>query len=154
MNAGAPTLRFCIVGGYLEPGNDLTREWMRGQQAGDYVSLEIVKSRSRPQLRLYWSILDHVAKASKWEHRKKLHTALLLVMGEYDLMQLPSGRTVPVPHSIALETMPHKAFQEFFDGAMKHICEDIVPHLDQDGLIDEVMAMLGGPAPEYDGVPD
>lgn len=103
-------------------------------------ALDKRRSRSLPQHRLFWRILQHVAKATQWEYPERLLIALKIRLGRYDLLQLPNGKLAPVPHSISFRKMPQEAFQEFFDQCLWLICTEVLPGYDPEALMREVEA--------------
>ncbi len=104
-------------------------------KTGDEVQLQpVAKDRSTPQMRLFWQILEHVAKASHWESPERLLVALKIRLGRYDLMKLPNGKAVPVPHSISFAKMDHEDFQKFMDDAMEVICSEVLGGYDPERL--------------------
>lgn len=110
---------------------------------GDHVTLRKTKSRSSDQNRLYWALLKHVAEASHFETAERLHVALKLALGRYDLMAMPNGKVVPVPHSTSFDSMTHDEFGKYFDEVVGVICRDILPGMDSADLIAEVESMIG-----------
>lgn len=111
---------------------------------GEDAVVTIKRDRSLPQHRLFWSVLQHVAHASKWENPDRLLIALKIRLGRYDLMQLPNGKVVPVPQSISFAAMSQDGFQEFMDASIRVICEEVVPSMDSAKLIAEAQGMIGG----------
>ena len=110
---------------------------------GDHVAFRRATGRSSPQLRLYWALLKHVAEASHFEAAERLHVALKLALGRYDLMKMPNGKVVPIPHSTAFDAMSHEEFGKYFDDAVKIICRDILADVSSAGLVAEVESMIG-----------
>jgi hypothetical protein len=104
---------------------------------GEDVAIKIMRHRSLPQHRLFWSVLRYVAGASEWETAERLLVALKLRLGRYDLMKMPSGKIVPVPDSISFAAMPQDTFQDFMDKSIVIICSEVLPGMDADRLIAE-----------------
>lgn len=100
-------------------------------------ALDKRQRRSLPQHRLFWRILQHVAKATQWEYPERLLVALKIRLGRYDLLQLPNGKLAPVPHSISFRQMPQEKFQEFFDQCMGLITTEVLPGYDPAALMRE-----------------
>jgi hypothetical protein len=110
---------------------------------GERLTLKRAKGRSSDQNRLYWALLKYVAEASHFETAERLHVALKLALGRYDLMAMPNGKVVPVPHSTAFDSMSHEEFGKYFDDAAKVICRDVLPGTNSADLVAEVEAMIG-----------
>jgi hypothetical protein len=127
----------------LVPQDQAGTELLGKIPLGEDVAVKIMRDRSLPQHRLFWSVLRYVAERSEWETAERLLVALKLRLGRYDLMKLPSGKVVPVPHSTAFSAMPQDDFQSFMDAAMGLICTEVLPGMDSDRLIAEAQAMLG-----------
>jgi hypothetical protein len=121
----------------LIPQDQAGSELLAKIPLGEDVAVKLMRDRSLPQHRLFWSVLRYVAERSKWETAERLLVALKLRLGRYDLMQMPSGKVVPVPHSIAFSAMPQDDFQSFMDAAMGLICTEVLPGYSPDDLIRE-----------------
>jgi hypothetical protein len=128
----------------LMPCDDASAKLVAQIPSEDDVQIRIVRERSLPQHKLFWSVLDHVAKNSKWEDPERLLVALKVRLGRYDLCKLPNGQTVPVPHSISFAKMDQADFQSFMDRAMQVICEDILGGYDSERLIREARGLVPG----------
>lgn len=117
----------------------LSKSW----EEDEVIAITIKRGRSVQQHRLFWSILQHVAEASEWETPEQLLVALKVQLGRYDLMQLPSGKAVPVPHSIAFSEMGQDDFMEFFNQSLAVICDKVLGGYNPDDLINEVCFKTG-----------
>jgi hypothetical protein len=131
----------------LVPDDDASAELIRKIPLGEPIAVRVIRSRSLPQHRLFFSILSHVAEATEWGTAERLLVALKIRLGRYDLCKLPSGKAVPVPQSISFDALSQDAFQEFMDKALIVICDEILPHMSTDDLIREVCAQTGLPRP-------
>jgi len=127
----------------LIPMNGHGAEMLAKVPLGEMVAITIKRGRSLPQHNLFWSILEHVAKATEWETKERLLVALKVWLGRYDLMQLPNGKTVPVPQSISFDKMGGDEFTRFMDESIRVICEEVIPGTDSDALIAEISQMIG-----------
>lgn len=126
----------------LMPADTLTAETVRKLKQDETVELRIVKDRSLPQHRLFWSLLTYVAQNSKWENPERLLVALKIRLGRYDLLQLPNGKTVPVPHSISFAKMEQPEFQKFMDEAVRIICTEVLDGYDSARLLNEAQGYV------------
>lgn len=133
--------------GYV-PADDEARAQHAKLAPGDNVMARVDRPRSLPQLRLYWSVLHHVAAATHWETAERLHVALKVRLGLYDLCKLPNGKTVPVVNSASFDAMNQDEFQGFMDKALAVLCEESLGGMVVDDLIAEVCAATGTPKPE------
>jgi hypothetical protein len=121
----------------LVPQDQAGAELLAKIPLGEDLAVKIMRDRSLPQHRLFWSVLRYVAEASEWETAEKLLVALKIRLGRYDLMKLPSGKVVPVPDSISFAAMPQDDFQQFMDRSIAIICSDVLPGMDGYHLIAE-----------------
>lgn len=127
----------------LIPADDQAAALMAKLPLGEVVTMKLKRDRSTPQQRLYWGILQHISEASQWETAERLHVALKIRLGYFDLLQLPNGKAVPVPQSTAFDKMDQAEFQDYFDRSIRLICTEVVPGTDSERLIAEVQTMLG-----------
>ncbi len=109
---------------------------------GEAIGIRIMRKRSLPQHNLFWAVLDHVAKATKFENAERLLVALKIRLGRYDLMEMPNGRVVPIPQSISFGEMTQDEFQKFFDESIALICSEVLPGTDSEALIGKFDVML------------
>ena len=112
-------------------------------KTGDRVLVKVHRPRSIDQHRLFWGLLTHVAEATNFETPERLLTALKIALGRYDLLGMPNGKVVPVPHSISFASMGQDDFQRFFDDSVRLICERVLPHMTSEQLIAEVQEAIG-----------
>jgi hypothetical protein len=129
----------------LMPCDEESYQAIGALQRDEEVQIRIVRERSNPQLRLFWTVLDHVARNTDWEDSERLLIALKVRLGRYDLCQLPNGKTVPVPHSISFDKMPQEQFQTFMERALDVICADVLGGYDKDQLVREAQGYAEAP---------
>lgn len=81
--------------------------------------------RSWPQLKLYWSMLNRVVKATgSWPNAEKLHRDIKLTLGFVEQsVNLRTGEIAVTPDSVALDSMSQDEFQAFFDDAVRLLTE-------------------------------
>lgn len=126
----------------LFPADAASAQALESLKLFDTVEIKLVKDRSTPQMRLFWAVLKHVAENSKFENAEQLLVALKVRLGYYDLLALPNGKRVPVPHSISFAKMPQDDFQKFMDQSLVVICEDILGGYDSERLIREAQGLV------------
>lgn len=117
----------------------LSKAWVEDE----VVAVIIKRGRSLQQHRLFFGILQHVAEASEWETPQQLLVALKVQLGRYDLLALPSGKVVPVPHSVSFSEMSQDDFMAFFNEAIQLICDKVLGGYNPDDLINEVCSKTG-----------
>lgn len=81
--------------------------------------------RSWPQLKLYWSVLGRVVKATQgWPSAEHLSDEIKLTLGyRRQLANLRTGEVTETVDSIALDKMKPEQFREFFDDAMRLLAD-------------------------------
>lgn len=129
------------LGDSLVPANRKAWEMVKKLDERELIIVKPKQARSNDQNRLYWSLLEKVAEATHFETAEKLHIYIKLQLGLFDLMKLPNGQVVPVPHSTSFRAKDHETFNRYFDQAIDIICRDVIPHATKEDLIAEVMGM-------------
>lgn len=107
---------------FVRRGNALVPEMaydiraLDGIANGQRVNVAIKEWRNLDRLRAYWSMLHDVVDATGANNltAEKIHEVLKLENGVVDLIRLPTGMTVAIPGSIALDKMDEPDFIEFF----------------------------------------
>jgi hypothetical protein len=113
-----PVYSFIRKGNGLFPEMGYDLRALDGVANGQRVRVEIKQWRNVDRLRAYWAMLHDVVAATDCAvSAEKLHEVLKLETGCVDLVRLPSGMTVAIPASIALERMSEPEFIEFFKRA-------------------------------------
>jgi hypothetical protein len=133
-------------GDSLRPVSKAAKEAFAKIPERETVSVDVHSKRSMAQSDLYWSVLTKAAAAMnaanfKGEHwnKDKLHLALKLALGKYDLMSL-NGKAVPVPQSMA--DWSQKVQGAYFDEAMDLLCANLLPSVGDDETTREIVGML------------
>ena len=125
------------------PADDDARALHAKVPVGQTALLRYERNRSTPQNDLYWAVLEHVAEATEWETKERLHAGIKLELGMYDLMKMPNGKVVPVLQSTSFADMKQGEFQTFFDNAMRLICTKVLPGYSAEALIEETRTEKG-----------
>lgn len=118
----------------LYPADDRAREALAGLAECAEVAVRLSTDRNLLQHNRFWALLDLVAKATEWETPEKLLVGLKMRLGYYDIMLMPRGQKVPVPHSISFAAMSQADFQVFQDRAMHILVTEVCPGLDVEQL--------------------
>lgn len=100
----------------------------------------VSRSRSLPEMRLFWSMLTKVAAATEWETPERLLVALKVRLGRYDPVRMRDGTIVPAVHSISFSEMEHGEFQKFKEDALRIIGTEVLPGTDPMAMLDEMEA--------------
>lgn len=131
------------VGSTLIPAGEIFEEDVRKIPEGADLLVKVSRPRSLPQMRLFWTLLSKIAKATQYDSPEKLLLVLKLTLGYADSVQLPSGKFVPVARSIAFHQMSSESFNAFFTDSIDLIATAILPDVRDDVLVDEIYAALG-----------
>lgn len=131
---------FCLI-----PTDDRSAELLGKVPLGEDVAVQLHRDRSLPHHRLFWAVLSHVAQSSQFETAERLLVAIKIRLGMFDLCKLPNGKSVPVPQSINFASMDQTAFADFFDKALRVICDEVLGGYDSARLIEETQAAMGLP---------
>lgn len=127
----------------LEANNPEAKAALARVKVGEAVMVNVRRSRSGQQHRLFWAMLTRVAEATHFETPERLLAALKLALSRYDLMKMPNGRVVPVLHSISFDAMSQDEFQRFMDDAVNIICRDVLPGTSAEELLEESRGTVG-----------
>lgn len=110
-----PAYSFLRKGNCLVPEMNYDLRALDGVANGQRVRVEILQWRNTDRLRAYWAMLHDVVAATDCALSvEKLHAVIKLETGNVDLVRLPTGMTVAIPASIALDRMSEPEFIEFF----------------------------------------
>jgi hypothetical protein len=130
-----PVYSFIRRGMYLVPEMEMDARALDGVAQGQRVRVEIKEWRNVDRLRAYWAMLHDVVAATGANNltAERLHEVLKLENGCVDLVRLPTGFTVAIPASIALDKMSEPEFIEFFNKATEWLARTY-------GYVPEAMA--------------
>lgn len=111
-----PVYSFIRKGRGIVPEMDYDAHALDGVREGQRVRVEILEWRNMDRLRAYWVMLQECidATGANGLSAKSLHEVAKLQNGCVELINLPSGLTVAIPASIALDKMSEAEFIEFF----------------------------------------
>lgn len=109
----------------LKPATSYDAEMLMGHAVGTEYELVPISKRSWPQLKLYWTILNRVVKATqRWPTAEHLSNELKFVCGfRQRMVDWEAKKMIEVPDSIALSKMSKEEFRVFFDMAMLKLSE-------------------------------
>jgi len=119
---------FICKGGALVPQTDREREMVSKLKEGERVMVSVQRARYPEHHRLVFAVLSRLAKATG----RTTETILLHLKAEtgyVDLVQLPDGRILGNPQSIAFENMGQDEFQAWWKEAEQIIKEQYLPAL-------------------------
>ncbi len=121
----APIVRKTARG--LSPAASIDAEQVWADPVGTEYDLVKRTKRSWPQLKLYWSMLNRIVKATgDWPSSVHLSDEIKLTLGyRRVLANLRTGEVHECPDSIALDNMSHDEFMAYFEAAQALLAEKI-----------------------------
>jgi hypothetical protein len=130
--------------GSLRPIDEAAEDEFRKLKLGATVMVEVKRLRNPKHHQLYWALVSKVFdNQSRYETREKLHDALKLACGVYDLLEMPDGKVHKIPGSIAFERMDQTQFGDFYNRVCDVIAAHFLPGVTSEELKAEVSEMIG-----------
>jgi hypothetical protein len=140
----ATTLLLKRFGPALYAADGLAEADVRSLPTDKPLKAVLTRSRSRPQLRLYFAMLQLVVENLEQPiSRDVLHEWVKIRCGIVEPVKLKSGAVEMVPGSVAFEAMDQTQFNAFFEHAAELLCEHIIPGLEKPALLQRAREMLG-----------
>ena len=131
------------LSGHLAPVDDMGREVMDRVGTSGPVMVEIRKPRNVGHHRKFFALLSLIYQnQSRYKSVEELLDAMKVMLGHCIVMRLRNGREVAVPKSIAFHTMDQIAFDEFWERAVKLVCEEILPRVSRVDLEREIRDLV------------
>lgn len=123
MTAQAPTLAIKRPFG-LVPADAWSEDRMEAMPLETVVELKCKRSRSVPQLNLYWAVLSEICKATDmWPSARHLHDLTLMDLEYRTLAQRLDGKKHWIADSIAFDKMKQEEFNTYTDRAFARLSE-------------------------------
>ena len=128
--APSPIVRKTARG--ISPAAAFDAEQIMSDPFGTEYDLVKRSRRSLPQLRLYWSVLRNVVRATgKWPTEAHLHDELKIICGyTRPVVNWETGEVHQIIDSISFDAMTQDEFKVYFNQAMEKLAE----HLGYDPL--------------------
>tara|TARA_R110000822_G_scaffold23346_5_gene72318 strand:- start:281 stop:694 length:414 start_codon:yes stop_codon:yes gene_type:complete len=122
-----PTIQMELRNGALSPVTRYDAEIMETYSQGQVFDIKSVSQRSNPHHKLYWTILNHVVKATgAWPTSAHLHNEVKFLTGYYkSIINQSTGGVFCVVDSISFESMDQKEFSIFFDAVMEKLSDKL-----------------------------
>jgi hypothetical protein len=130
----------------LRPADDAGLDALRKIGNGEFVSVEIKKSRNIKHHRMFWALMTIVhdnMDSERYPTVEDLTSAVKIAAGLRTRIELPNGDVGFIPGSIAFHKMDQTAFGEFYNRVCDLICKHFLPGVDSDALREEVEIMCG-----------
>lgn len=132
--------------GYLAPASAAAEEELAKIKVGTIVKCFVSKPRHLRHHRMFFALMDTVFQnQEKYESAEELLQWVKIFTGHCTVFVHPDRQGVSyTPKSISFASMDQTQFDVFFENAVSVICKRIIPGLDRDSLIDEVLKIVNG----------
>jgi len=122
-----PVVQMIMRDGTLNPITRYDAEIMETYGNNQIFNVIAVTKRSNPHHKLYWTILNHVVKATgSWPTAAHLHNEVKFLTGYYrSVINQKTGGVYCVVDSISFHAMDQKEFSVFFDNVMEVLSEKL-----------------------------
>ncbi len=138
-------LLFTCANGRLSPAEDAASDYMR-KHNGETQMWRRVRSRSAPQIRLYYAVLKFVCehgRGVKPGEDKKLHVSLKVALHQYELVELFQNKATLVIDSLGFDGMTHDEATDYIRRAYDLLCERFFPNLTPEQLVAKTQEEIG-----------
>jgi hypothetical protein len=135
-------------GSTLKIVDDEGREAIRSLRVNTPVMIEVKQSRSVRQHRLWWGMVrkvhDNLPEKldAMWPRPENLSKAILERLGYVDELKGLDGKIYRQVQSISFDKMDSMEFNSVMEAAIGLVIEVIIPGIDRDGLMDEILEMI------------
>lgn len=132
----------------LWPSDDACKAAMHKYSYGDIVTATVRRPRNPKHHRKMFALLNLVWEGTALQGRfpkmENLLDALKVALGHVELFEAVDGTKLTKPKSINFESLDQAAFEEFYNGVVEIVVQQLVPHLSRDDLEREVEKMIDG----------
>ena len=122
--------------------NDEARKVLRPVKEGKELVVVATAPRNIKQLALFQILISKIAESGAWESSRDLLIDFVKYKTGWVRVVVVDGKRHFVPKSLAVESMTQAQFQEFFDRAIRIICEELLGSDDHKTLRDEVISSV------------
>ncbi len=108
----------------LVPADEQSAELIRGLAQGEIIRAKVTRPRNLLHHRKFFALLQLVHSATdQWPSVDALLVELKFALDHVEHVQLSSGEVVRLPKSISFAKMDDLEFQQFYDRALRVLCE-------------------------------
>ncbi|OGD52545.1 hypothetical protein A3K80_09185 [Candidatus Bathyarchaeota archaeon RBG_13_38_9] len=131
--------------GALYPANEEAEEYFKRIKQGVVISCEMRRPRNYKNHLRYFKLLQIVLENQEiFTTIEQLKEAIKLMVGHVDYTRVLNKSTnewelVEIPKSISFASMPELEFQDYFSKSIDAIIKYIIPGMDKDDLLNEVL---------------
>ncbi|MEL7452435.1 MAG: DUF1367 family protein [Pseudomonadota bacterium] len=130
---------------HLVPANTQAHEAMEGLPQDEWYLATIRRPRNLGHHKKYMALLQVVyPHQDTWPTFTSFRKALACALGHGLVVKSKDGREIMDADSISFAKMDQDEFQQFYDRAIRLICERILPNVNSEDLEREVGDILSG----------
>ena len=135
-------------GSYLVPADNQAYKLVKSIVYGDIVLLETKKARNPQHHRKMWALISRVHEnlPDDWQEiyptPEKLMLAIKFDLGLCTITKLASGHEIYEAGSISFANMDQGSFNEFYEKAIRLVCDRLLPGIDDAALRAEIAAEI------------
>jgi len=135
-------------GSNLKVVDDEGRDVIRSLRINTPVMIEVKQNRSVRQHRLWWGMIrkvhDNLPEKldTMWPRPENLSKAILERLGYVDELIGLDGKIYRQVQSISFDKMDSADFNDVIESAIQLVIEVIIPGIDREGLMDEILDMV------------
>jgi hypothetical protein len=131
--------------GALYPANEEAEEYFKKVKQGVIISCEMRRPRNYKNHKRMFALLQIVLDNQEiFTTIEQLKEAIKLMVGHVEYTRVldkstKEWATVEIPKSISFASMPELEFQDYFSKSIDAIIKYIIPGMDRDDLLNEVL---------------
>jgi hypothetical protein len=126
----------------LRPIDERSFEELRKIKDGRTFICEIKRPRNLKHHRKYWSLINLISDNLDGVTPEGLSSAIKMMIGHVVTVQF-GNKSILYPDSISFDKMNQDQFNNFYERAVKAICEFVIPGLTEESVKNEIFKILG-----------
>lgn len=133
--------------GLLMPCDDRARQYVGKLKTGTVVGGQITQARNLGHHRKFMALVRFVSQHWPWSVEPPPIVTVMdwikFATGHVRMSIREDGTAVPIPESIAFESMDQVEFSEFYDEAVEQVNKRLLPELDSVELREAILEFAG-----------
>jgi hypothetical protein len=126
----------------LRPIDERSFEELRKIKDGRTFICEIKRPRNLKHHRKYWALINLISDNLDGVTPEALSNAVKMMIGHVVTVQF-GDKNISYPDSISFDKMNQDQFNDFYEQAVKAICEFVIPGLTEESVRNEIFEILG-----------
>jgi len=126
----------------LRPIDERSFEELRKIKDGRTFICEIKRPRNLKHHRKYWALINLISDNLDGVTPEGLSSAVKMMIGHVVTVQF-GDKSILYPDSISFDKMNQDQFNDFYERAVKAICELVIPGLTEESVKNEIFEILG-----------